>query len=205
MGYTVPRWLDDVLDFIGINFPNVDEDDYHEMADAMQEFADKFEGHGGDAHKAVTRILSSSEGWAVDAMEKHWSHVKAGHLGKLPQLARLFADACDVLADIIFGMKTKAAIELGAMAASVGISAGLTRYTYDHRGNRTSLTSPTGHTTRFDHDEVGRPTAVTEPLGKVIGTRRRDPLRVHPLRSAQSPYDPRRRAPRVRARHRAAP
>ncbi|MGW6358225.1 DUF6531 domain-containing protein [Streptomyces sp. NPDC055092] len=125
MGYTIPGWLDDVLDFIGINFPNVDEDDYREMADAMREFADKFEGHGGDAHKAFSRILSSSEGWAVDSMEKHWNQVKSSHLEKLPELARLFADACDVLADIIFGMKTKAEIELGVMAASVGISAGL--------------------------------------------------------------------------------
>ncbi|MET9494364.1 hypothetical protein, partial [Streptomyces sp. NPDC006552] len=72
MGYTIPGWLDDVLDFIGIKFPNVDEDDYREMATAMREFAEKFEGHGGDAHKAVTRILSSSEGWAVDSFEKHW-------------------------------------------------------------------------------------------------------------------------------------
>ncbi|MEV3859502.1 DUF6531 domain-containing protein [Streptomyces sp. NPDC050095] len=125
MGYTIPGWLDDVLDFIGINFPNVDEDDYREMADAMREFADKFEGHGGDAHKAFSRILSSSEGWAVDSMEQHWNQIKASHLEKLPELARLFADACDILADIIFGMKTKAEIELGAMAASVGISAGL--------------------------------------------------------------------------------
>ncbi|GAA2349506.1 hypothetical protein OKJ48_02740 [Streptomyces kunmingensis] len=125
MGYTIPGWLDDVLDFIGINFPNVDEDDYREMATAMRDFADKFEGHGGDAHKAFSRILSSSEGWAVDSMEKHWSQVKTSHLEKLPELARLFADACDVLADIIFGMKTKAEIELAVMAGSVGISAGL--------------------------------------------------------------------------------
>ncbi|MEU6807737.1 nucleic acid/nucleotide deaminase domain-containing protein [Streptomyces sp. NPDC046831] len=125
MGYTIPGWLDDVLDFIGINFPNVDEDDYREMATAMRNFAEQFEGHGADAHKAFSRVLSSSEGWAVDAMEKHWNQVKGSHLEKLPELARLFADACDVLADIIFAMKTKAEIELGVMAASLGISAGL--------------------------------------------------------------------------------
>ncbi|WSQ08844.1 DUF6531 domain-containing protein [Streptomyces sp. NBC_01231] len=125
MGYTIPGWLDEVLDFIGINFPNVDEDDYREMADAMREFAKQFEGHGGDAHKAVSRILSSSEGWAVDAMETHWNQVKASHLEKLPELARLFADACDALADIIFGMKTKAEAELAIMAGSLGISVGL--------------------------------------------------------------------------------
>ncbi|MEV8065447.1 RHS repeat-associated core domain-containing protein [Streptomyces sp. NPDC085995] len=125
MGYTLPGWLDEVLDFIGINFPNVDEDDYREMADAMRDFADKFEGHGADAHKAVERILSSSQGWAVDAMEKHWGQVKAGHLDKIPELARLFADACDVVAEIIFGMKTKAEAELAFMAGSVGLSVGL--------------------------------------------------------------------------------
>lgn len=125
MGYTIPGWLDSILDVIGINFPNVDEDDYREMATAMRGFADKFEGHGADAHKAFSRILSSSEGWAVDAMEEHWNQVKGSHLEKLPELARLFADACDVLAGVIFGMKTKAEIELGSMAASLGISAGL--------------------------------------------------------------------------------
>ncbi|SED49807.1 RHS repeat-associated core domain-containing protein [Streptomyces sp. 2231.1] len=125
MGYVLPGWLDEILDFIGINFPNVDEDDYREMADAMRDFADKFEGHGADAHKAVERILSSSQGWAVDSMEKHWSHVKTGHLDKIPELARLFADACDVVADVIFGMKTKAEAELAIMAGSVGLSIGL--------------------------------------------------------------------------------
>ncbi|MFD6532755.1 nucleic acid/nucleotide deaminase domain-containing protein [Streptomyces sp. NPDC060184] len=129
MGYTIPGWLDEVLDFVGIKFPNVDEDDYREMATAMRDFADKFEGHSGDAHRAVSRILLSSQGWAVDAMEQHWKKVRTSHLDKLPELARLLADACDILADIIFALKTKAEVELGVMAASVGVSAGLAVFT----------------------------------------------------------------------------
>jgi RHS repeat-associated protein len=125
MGYVLPGWVDEILDFIGINWPNVDEDDYREMADAMREFADDFEGHGADAHQTVSRILSSSEGWAVDSLQEYWGKVKGSHLDEVPNLARLFANACDVVADIIFGMKTKAEIELGAMAASIGISLGL--------------------------------------------------------------------------------
>ncbi|MBN0046307.1 RHS repeat protein [Streptomyces actuosus] len=124
MGYTIPGWLDQVLDYIGIDFPNVDEDDYRHVATAMREFADKFEGHGGDAHKAVGQILASSKGWAVHSMQAHWNQVKAGHLDKIPELARLFADACDVVADIIFGMKTKAEAELAVMAGTVGLSIG---------------------------------------------------------------------------------
>ncbi|NLU71303.1 type IV secretion protein Rhs [Streptomyces sp. HNM0575] len=125
MGYVLPGWLDEILDFIGINWPNVDEDDYREMADAMREFAEKFEGHGGEAHAAVNRILASSEGYAVDALKEHWGKVKGSHLDKVPEVSRLFATACDVVADIVYGMKVKAEIELGAMAASIGISIGL--------------------------------------------------------------------------------
>lgn len=43
----------------------------------------------------------------------------------MADVMREFADARDVPADIIFGMKTKAEVELGVTATSVGISAGL--------------------------------------------------------------------------------
>ncbi|MER7494180.1 nucleic acid/nucleotide deaminase domain-containing protein [Streptomyces pharetrae] len=119
MGLVLPSIVDEALDLIGVNWPNVDEDDYFEMATSMRDFADKFEGHGGDANKAVTRILDSSEGWAVASMKKHWSHVKTGHLEKIPQVARLFADACDGVGHIIRGMKVKAGVELGVLAATV--------------------------------------------------------------------------------------
>ncbi|MCD7438244.1 hypothetical protein K4B79_08370 [Streptomyces lincolnensis] len=119
MGLVLPSIIDEALDLIGVNWPNVDEDDYFEMATSIRDFAKDFEGHGGDADKAVTRILNSSEGWAVESMQKHWSHVKAGHLDKIPELARLFADACDGVGQIIRGMKVKAGIELGVLAATI--------------------------------------------------------------------------------------
>lgn len=47
-------------------------------------------------------------------MRSHWPQVRTGHLDKLPEPARLFADACDVVADIMCGMK--------AIGGSVGLS-----------------------------------------------------------------------------------
>jgi Domain of unknown function (DUF6531) len=125
MGYVLPDWMDTVLDFIGISFPNVNEDDYREMADAMREFAKTLERHSEGAHGAVSRILASSEGEAVEALQAHWSTVKSSHLDQVPEVVCLFADACDVIADIIDGLKRKAEIELGVMAASIGISLSL--------------------------------------------------------------------------------
>lgn len=119
MGLVLPSVIDEALDLIGVSWPNVDEDDYFEMATSMRDFADKFEGHGGDADKAVNRILSSSEGWAVESMQKHWSHVKVGHLDKIPEVARLFATACDGVGEIIRGLKVKAGVELGILAGTI--------------------------------------------------------------------------------------
>ncbi|MEU0073307.1 nucleic acid/nucleotide deaminase domain-containing protein [Streptomyces sp. NPDC006332] len=119
MGLVLPDIIDEALELIGVSWPNVDEDDYFEMATSMRDFAEKFEGHGGDADKAVTRILDSSEGWAVESMQKHWSHVKTGHLEKIPEVARLFADACDGVGQIIRGMKVKAGVELGVLAGTI--------------------------------------------------------------------------------------
>ncbi|MEU7089968.1 YwqJ-related putative deaminase [Streptomyces achromogenes] len=119
MGIMLPDIVDQALDLAGIDWPNVDEDDYTDMADSLREFADKFEGHGGDAHKVITRILSSSEGWAVDAMEQHWSYVKTSHLEKIPDVARTFAFVCDRIAEIIIAMKTKAAVELTVLAGTI--------------------------------------------------------------------------------------
>ncbi|MFF0158917.1 nucleic acid/nucleotide deaminase domain-containing protein [Streptomyces sp. NPDC005263] len=119
MGLVLPDIIDEALELIGVSWPNVDEDDYFEMATSMRDFAEKFEGHGGDADKAVTRILDSSEGWAVESMQKHWSYVKTGHLEKIPEVARLLADACDGVGQIIRGMKVKAGVELGVLAGTI--------------------------------------------------------------------------------------
>ncbi|MEU2231696.1 hypothetical protein [Streptomyces vietnamensis] len=46
MAVTVPDWADTLLDVIGVAWPNVDEDAYREMADALREFADDLEDDG---------------------------------------------------------------------------------------------------------------------------------------------------------------
>lgn len=42
-----------MLDLIGINWPNVDEDAYRDMADALREFADDAEDDGHLANQHV--------------------------------------------------------------------------------------------------------------------------------------------------------
>jgi hypothetical protein len=71
---------------------------------------------------------------------------------EMADVMREFADARDVLADIIFGMKTKAEVELGVTATSVGVSAGLAVVTDDPHGARRSPTALQLYSTGCSHE-----------------------------------------------------
>ncbi|GGZ39308.1 nucleic acid/nucleotide deaminase domain-containing protein [Streptomyces poonensis] len=119
MGVTLPGYLDEALDLIGVSWPNVDEDDYREMATAMREFADDVDDGAGEAHKAISDLIGSNEGLAIQALEKHWGKVKDTHLQNLAEAGRMAATALDGVAVLIEGAKLAAIAQLGILAAEI--------------------------------------------------------------------------------------
>ncbi|MFK4103948.1 RHS repeat-associated core domain-containing protein [Streptomyces sp. NPDC019531] len=119
MGVTLPGYLDEALDLIGVSWPNVDEDDYREMAQAMREFADDIDDGAADAHAAIMDLIGSNEGMAVQALEAHWGKVKGTHLTNLAEAGRLTATALDGVAVLIEGAKLAAIAQLGILAAEI--------------------------------------------------------------------------------------
>ncbi|MFJ4848911.1 MULTISPECIES: hypothetical protein [unclassified Streptomyces] len=118
MGVVLPDELAWLLDLIGIMWPNVDEDDYREMATALREFADDVDHGGGGLHDAVAGLLGATEGPAVDAFNSHWNKV-GSHLGNLADAGRLGATALDGVALVVEGAKIAAVVQLGILAAEV--------------------------------------------------------------------------------------
>ncbi|MEU3544857.1 hypothetical protein, partial [Streptomyces paromomycinus] len=99
MGVVLPGWADEILDIIGVSWPNVDEDDYREMATAMREFAGDINDGAGQAHEAVQALVSSAGGGqAAEALNAHWSKINGTHLAKLAQCGELAATALDGVA-----------------------------------------------------------------------------------------------------------
>ncbi|MGW4897978.1 WXG100-like domain-containing protein [Kitasatospora sp. NPDC004240] len=119
MGVTLPSYLDEALDLIGVSWPNVDEDDYRHMADSMREFATSLEDGTADLHKAIQQMVGANEGAAVEAMEQHWNKVKGKHLKTLADIGRGAADGLDAAALLIEGAKVAAIVQLGILAAEV--------------------------------------------------------------------------------------
>ncbi len=118
MGVVLPDELAWFLDLIGIMWPNVDEDDYREMATALREFADDVDHGGGGLHEAVAGLLGATEGPAIDAFDAHWSKV-GSHLGNLADAGRLGATALDGVALVIEGAKIGAVVQLGILATEL--------------------------------------------------------------------------------------
>ncbi|MGW4644938.1 WXG100-like domain-containing protein [Kitasatospora sp. NPDC004289] len=119
MGVVLPDELAWVLDLIGVNWPNVDEDDYREMADALREFAAEIDTGIADAHTAVQGMLGANAGLAVQAFEAHWGKVSGTHLSQLAEGGRMVAFCLDGVAVVIEGAKIAAIAQLVIMAAEV--------------------------------------------------------------------------------------
>ncbi|MGY4967897.1 WXG100-like domain-containing protein [Streptomyces nigrescens] len=102
MGVVLPGWADEVLDIIGVSWPNVDEDDYREMATAMREFADDIDEGANEAHTAIQGLVGSAGGSvAVDALNAHWGKINGKHLKGLADCGRMAATAMDGVAVLI--------------------------------------------------------------------------------------------------------
>ncbi|MFD3643410.1 YwqJ-related putative deaminase [Streptomyces griseus] len=121
MGYTIPDGVDTMLDVVGVGWPNVDEDAYRDMADALREFAEDAEDDGGAAQRHVQQLLLSGKSESLTALDAHWSKVQSKHKD-LAKAARLIASALDRVADLIVARKIAAVGELADLCATVGIT-----------------------------------------------------------------------------------
>ncbi|WP_328388652.1 DUF6531 domain-containing protein [Streptomyces sp. NBC_00400] len=120
MGVVLPGWADELLDLIGVSWPNVDEDDYRDMADAMREFADDIAEGADQAHTAIQGLVGSAGGsLAVEALNTHWGKVNGKHLKGLAECGRKAGTAMDGVATLIEGAKIGALVQLGILAAEV--------------------------------------------------------------------------------------
>ncbi|WP_411145893.1 RHS repeat-associated core domain-containing protein [Streptomyces sp. x-80] len=103
-----------------MSWPNVDEDDYREMATAMREFADDIDEGANEAHQAIQGLVGSAGGsLAVEALNAHWGKINGTHLKNLGECGRMAATALDGVAVLIEGAKLGALVQLGILAAEV--------------------------------------------------------------------------------------
>ncbi|MGW6238845.1 DUF6531 domain-containing protein [Streptomyces sp. NPDC055094] len=110
-----------MLDVVGVGWPNVDEDAYRDMADALREFADDAEDDAHAAYQHIQQLLSTGQSESLTALDNHWSKVQGKHKD-LAKASRTVAGALDRVADIIVARKIAAVGELADLCATVGVT-----------------------------------------------------------------------------------
>jgi uncharacterized protein YukE len=118
MAIELPDEVVQFLQFIGVNWPQVNEDSVRTFASHVRDFANNID----DTHQQVTGTVqamgASYQANSYDLLVSKWAHLSQGHMHDLLSACHALATALDAAADYIVAMKLDCIGELTAMAIS---------------------------------------------------------------------------------------
>jgi uncharacterized protein YukE len=114
----LPEEVVSLLQFIGINWPNVNEDKVREFAGHVRDFATKVDSTHQDSTAEIRKMADVYQGASYDVLLAKWGQLSSTHMSELVTACHTVATALDAAADVIVGMKAAAVAELVALAAS---------------------------------------------------------------------------------------
>ncbi|GAA3620493.1 nucleic acid/nucleotide deaminase domain-containing protein [Streptomyces chitinivorans] len=134
MGIQVPEDLRDIMELVGIDWPDIDEDELRDTAKEYRDFADELRDTIQKANRACSHITAgSSKGEAVDAFKLRWGKVSGQDMKNLAKAVDVLADAMDSGAGYvttcklsIIGSLTTAAVSITGSAIAAFFTGGLT-------------------------------------------------------------------------------
>ncbi|WP_441249473.1 WXG100 family type VII secretion target [Kitasatospora sp. McL0602] len=118
MAIELPGEVVSLLQFIGINWPQVNEDKVQEFASHVREFADNISNTHQDGTNTVQQIAEAYQGASYEALVAKWTQLSGSHMNDLVQACHVVATALDAAAGVIVAMKAEAIAELVVLAAS---------------------------------------------------------------------------------------
>jgi hypothetical protein len=119
MGVVLPDEVAWILGLIGVNWPNIDEDELRKSATELRTLASDLLDHGNATKAEIEQMLQDNSMQSLDLFEELWNQIIAGHMPQLAEGFKAFAVALDVAAVVVTGMKVAAIVQLVALAAEV--------------------------------------------------------------------------------------
>lgn len=118
MAINLPHWLVEIVDFLGFNWPEIDEDQIREAAGRLRKYADNCEQSHNATHAIVTRDLPAVyQAQSFSALSDSWTNETRGHMQTIVDICRVLAVALDAAAIGVEVMKGKVIVQLGIAAA----------------------------------------------------------------------------------------
>src|SRR5437879_1449803 len=119
MGLVLPQPLVWVLDIVGVDWPNVDEDQLRSAADEMRQLAQELGSDTDDAKSQIEQMRQNNSSDSLQLFEALWSKLSGSHLQQVTTGMNVVAGALDAGAVIVVGMKVAAIAQLAILAAEI--------------------------------------------------------------------------------------
>ncbi|MFK0297147.1 WXG100 family type VII secretion target [Streptomyces sp. NPDC090442] len=116
MAIELPDEVVSFLQFIGVNWPNVNEDKVREFASHVRDFVQKLDETHKDSTSTVHQLAEVYQGASYEALLAKWGQLSNGHMTELINACHTVATALDIAADTIVAMKVEAIGELIVLA-----------------------------------------------------------------------------------------
>jgi uncharacterized protein YukE len=118
MAIELPSEVVDFLQFIGVNWPNVNEDSVRALAGHVRDFASNIDSTHQAATQTVQDMGQAYSGASYEQLVQTWTRLSSSHMTELVDGCKVVAEALDVAADAIVAAKGVAIAELVALAVS---------------------------------------------------------------------------------------
>lgn len=118
MAIEIPHEVALFLNFCGVQYPDVNEDDVRTLGQQVQNFA----ANVRDTHESATGVIkdmgSVYSGYPYERLLAAWGQTSATHMADLDAACKVVATALDIAADVITAVKVVVLAELAALAVS---------------------------------------------------------------------------------------
>jgi uncharacterized protein YukE len=129
MSVVLPSELAWVLNLLGFNWPNIDEDELRAAAATDRGLAARVTTAHGHVNTATDIVTSRNKGTSIDAFSAHADKVSV-HLNRLRQVYDLTADALETIALVVEGAKIAVVAQLAALAVEIAAAAAASIVTF---------------------------------------------------------------------------
>src|SRR3954447_19139382 len=117
MAIDLPGPVADFLGFIGISWPNVNEDKVREFGEHVAQFAADLRSTHEGAGGTISQLGSAYEGGGYEQLLAAWGRMSSEHMDELLTACDVVSTAMGIAADVVVGMKLEAIGELIALVA----------------------------------------------------------------------------------------
>ncbi|WP_280385649.1 hypothetical protein [Nocardia wallacei] len=118
MGVEVPHEVAAFLNFLGVPYPDIDEDQVRELARQVRTYAQNVANTHEAATGAVNEMGSVYSGYSYEQLVAAWARMSTGNMAELDRGCRMVARALDIAAEVITAVKVAVLASLAALAAS---------------------------------------------------------------------------------------